>query len=181
MSGVADSVVGMLVSRTGLSPVMVGRGIELARLERLLQPTGEPRVALVGGEAGVGKTRLVQELLTGLPDGTVVLAGQAEQGGPGRPYQLLLEAVAPFVAGWTRPPEPLATREQALRLLLAPVAPALAAAEPDGQPTAGHASPERTFPSEALQRGAVDLVRHLTAPGPPWSCSRTSTGPTPRA
>jgi DNA-binding CsgD family transcriptional regulator len=166
MSGMADSVVGMLVSRTGLSPVMVGRGIELARLERLLQPTGEPRVALVGGEAGVGKTRLLQELLTGLPDGTVVLAGQAEQGGPGRPYQLLLEAVAPFVAGWTRPPEPLATREQALRLLLAPVAPALAAAEPDGQPTAGHASPERTFPSEALQRGAVDLVRHLTAPGP---------------
>src|SRR6266487_5615000 len=71
MSGIADSVVGMLVSRTGLSPVMVGRGMELARLERLLQRTGEPQVALVGGEAGVGKTRLVQELLTGLPDGAV--------------------------------------------------------------------------------------------------------------
>ncbi|HZD37934.1 MAG TPA: AAA family ATPase, partial [Actinomycetes bacterium] len=112
----ADSVVVMLVSRTGLSPVMVGRGMELARLERLLRRGAGPQVALVGGEAGVGKTRLVQELLTGLPDGAVVLAGQAEQGGPGRPYQLLLEAVAPFVAGWTRPPEPLATRDQALRL-----------------------------------------------------------------
>jgi hypothetical protein len=129
MSGIADSVVGMLVSRTGLSPVMVGRGMELARLERLLRRTGEPQVALVGGEAGVGKTRLVQELLTGLPDGAVVLAGQAEQGSPGRPYQLLLEAVAPFVAGWTRPPEPLAMREQALGLLLAPVAPGLTSQE----------------------------------------------------
>jgi DNA-binding CsgD family transcriptional regulator len=166
MSGMADSVVGMLVSRTGLSPVMVGRGMELARLERLLQRTGEPQVALVGGEAGVGKTRLVQELLTGLPDGAVVLAGQAEQGSPGRPYQLLLEAVAPFVAGWTRPPEPLATREQALRLLLAPVAPALAGQRPDVEPGPGRSSPERAFPSEALLRGAVDLVRHLATPGP---------------
>jgi DNA-binding CsgD family transcriptional regulator len=171
MSAMADSVLCMLVSRTGLSPVMVGRGMELARLERLLQRTGDPQVALVGGEAGVGKTRLVQELLTGLPDGAVVLAGQAEQYGPGRPYGLLLEAVAPFVAGWTRPPEPLAAREQALRLLLAPVAPGLAAGAPEapaGEPdaAAGPFPPERTFPSEALLRGAVDLVRHLVTPGP---------------
>jgi DNA-binding CsgD family transcriptional regulator len=191
MPGIADSVVSMLVSRTGLSPVMVGRGMELARLQRLLERSGEPRVALVGGEAGVGKTRLVQELLTGLPDGVVVLAGQGEQGGPGRPYQLLLEAVAPFVAGWTAPPQPLAGREQALRLLLAPVAPALAAPDPAGgaaapgteaspppaggaaAPAAGPAppaergfAPDRTFPSEALLRGAVDLVRHLATPGP---------------
>jgi DNA-binding CsgD family transcriptional regulator len=166
LSGMADSVLVMLVSRTGLSPVMVGRGMELARLERLPRRSGEPQVALVGGEAGVGKTRLVQELLTGLPDGAVVLAGQAEQGGPGRPYQLLLEAVAPFVAGWTRPPEPLAVREQALRLLLAPVAPGLATVEAGAPPAAGRAAPERSFPSEALLRGAVDLVRHLTTPGP---------------
>src|SRR5919197_4033503 len=97
-----DSVA-MLVSRTGLSPVMVGRGAELARVLRLLDRVAQPQVALVGGEAGVGKTRLVQELLTVLPDGVTVLAGQAEQGGPGRPYQLLLEAVGPFVAGWTAP------------------------------------------------------------------------------
>jgi len=152
-----DSVV-MLVSRTGLSPVMVGRGAELARLRRLLERAADPQVALVGGEAGVGKTRLVQELLTVLPDGVTVLAGQAEQGGPGRPYQLLLEAVGPFVSDWTALPEPLAGREQALRLLLAPVAPALGANATMPEPTA---APDQAFPAEALLRGAVDLVRHL--------------------
>jgi DNA-binding CsgD family transcriptional regulator len=149
----------MLVSRTGLSPVMVGRGAELARVRRLLERAAEPQVALVGGEAGVGKTRLVQELLTALPDGVTVLAGQAEQGGPGRPYQLLLEAVSPFVADWTELPEALAGREQALRLLLAPVAPALA---PDGGPPEPEEAADRAFPAETLLRGALDLVRYLT-------------------
>jgi hypothetical protein len=104
---------------------MVGRGAELTRLLRLLERAAEPQVALIGGEAGVGKTRPVQELLTVLPDGVTVLAGQAEQAGPGRPYQLLLEAVEPFVADWTALPEPLGGREHALRLPLAPVAPSL--------------------------------------------------------
>ena len=145
----------MQVGRMGLSPVMVGRRAELARLERLLEETGEPRVALIGGEAGIGKTRLVQELLTSLPDGVPVLAGQAERDSD-RPFQLLLEAVESFVAGWTAVPDSLAGREQALRLLLAPVAPALALAPPSVP----------VLPAEALLRGAVDLVRHLSRPHP---------------
>jgi len=42
----------------------VGRTKELARLHQLLAraAAGEPLVALVGGEAGVGKTRLVEQL-----------------------------------------------------------------------------------------------------------------------
>jgi len=153
----------MLVSRTGLSPVMVGRGAELTRLQRLLERAADPQVALIGGEAGVGKTRLVQELLTVLPDGVTVLAGQAEQGGPGRPYQLLLEAVGPFVADWTDLPEALAGREQALRLLLAPVAPALG---PAGAPSEPDADADQAFPAETLLRGALDLVRYLTTRTP---------------
>src|SRR5436190_22306991 len=53
---VSGTVAGMLVARTGLSPVMVGRAAELERLRRLLTPAREPRVALISGEAGVGKT-----------------------------------------------------------------------------------------------------------------------------
>jgi hypothetical protein len=52
----------MLAARTGLSPVMVGRADELARLRELAITTGEPAVALISGEAGIGKTRLVAEL-----------------------------------------------------------------------------------------------------------------------
>jgi MoxR-like ATPase len=42
----------------------VGRTQELTRLGELLTraTAGEPLVALVGGEAGVGKTRLVEQL-----------------------------------------------------------------------------------------------------------------------
>ncbi len=44
----------------------VGRAEELARVGGLLQRAadGEPRVQLIGGEAGIGKTRLVEQLAT---------------------------------------------------------------------------------------------------------------------
>src|SRR5690348_368879 len=83
----------MLVARTGLSPVMVGRDAELDRLAQLLGARRSPSVALIAGDAGVGKTRLVQELVARVPDGTVVLAGQADPGALGRPLELFLDAL----------------------------------------------------------------------------------------
>jgi DNA-binding CsgD family transcriptional regulator len=83
----------MLVGRPGLSPQMVGRADELDRLARLVEARQLPAVALVGGEAGVGKTRLVRELVDRLPPGTVVHAGQADPGSLGRPFELLFDAL----------------------------------------------------------------------------------------
>ena len=143
----------MLAARTGLSPVMVGRAAELARLRELATATGEPAVALISGEAGIGKTRLVAELVATLDPAFGVLAGQGSQGAPGRPFQLLLEAVEPRVAAWDAAPEPLADRSEPLHLLLAPVAPKLA----------GHA--EREYGQEELLRAAVALIRQLAGPG----------------
>jgi predicted ATPase len=45
-------------------------------------------VALVAGEAGIGKTRLLRELVRCVPSSTVVLAGNADPGALGRPYEL---------------------------------------------------------------------------------------------
>jgi DNA-binding CsgD family transcriptional regulator len=84
---------GMLVGRTGLSPVMVGRAAELDRLGQLLGARRTPSVALIAAEAGVGKTRLIQELVAAAPDGTVVLAGQADPGSLGRPMELFLDSL----------------------------------------------------------------------------------------
>ena len=57
----------MLAGRTGLSPVMVGRTSPLSRLTGLMTSSDrEPAVALVVGEAGVGKTRLLRELVASL-------------------------------------------------------------------------------------------------------------------
>ena len=71
---------------------MVGRSGQLDEL-RFLLANPVPGVALVGGEAGIGKTRLVRELVSGLPDDTLVLTGQADPGGLGRPFELLLDAL----------------------------------------------------------------------------------------
>ena len=84
----------MLAGRTGLSPVMVGRTSPLSRLTGLMATSArEPAVALVVGEAGVGKTRLLRELVRSLPPDVQVLAGQAEPGSLGRPFELALDAL----------------------------------------------------------------------------------------
>jgi DNA-binding CsgD family transcriptional regulator len=79
----------------------VGRIQELARLEDLLThaATGEPLVALVGGEAGVGKTRLVQQLAAAAQEqGVRVLAGGCvplgEEGLPFAPVTEALQGLA---------------------------------------------------------------------------------------
>ena len=142
----------MVVTRAGLSPVMVGRVLELARLRDLMGSLTDSRVALVRGEAGVGKTRLIKELTSELPRQAVVLSAQAEQGAMGRPYELLLDAVGPAVGAWTRVPPHLRRWEDALGVLLGPAAPQLAAAD-------------RGYAADELARASVELVRHLVGPG----------------
>ncbi len=83
----------MLAGRPGLSPVMVGRSDSLDRVAAVLS-ADTPGVALVGGEAGIGKSRLVRELCETLGDDVVVLAGQADPGGLGLPFKVVLDAVA---------------------------------------------------------------------------------------
>jgi DNA-binding CsgD family transcriptional regulator/tetratricopeptide (TPR) repeat protein len=72
---------------------MVGRAVELDRLTALVGARPDPTAAMVSGEAGIGKTRLVQELVRSAPAGTLVLVGQADPGTVGRPMELYLDAV----------------------------------------------------------------------------------------
>ncbi|MFL6072586.1 MAG: AAA family ATPase [Mycobacteriales bacterium] len=82
----------MRTTRGGASPVMIGRDHELRHLARLAA-SGRPEVAIIAGEPGVGKTRLIHELIAALPDGTVTLVGHAEPDSLARPYEVLLDAV----------------------------------------------------------------------------------------
>ncbi|MGX6605257.1 ATP-binding protein [Micromonosporaceae bacterium Da 78-11] len=82
----------MRTIRGGAGPVMIGRDSELRRLARLASAR-EPAVAIIAGEPGIGKTRLVYELLKTVPAETVVLVGQAEPGSLSRPYEVLLDAI----------------------------------------------------------------------------------------
>ncbi|MFF3114368.1 AAA family ATPase [Kitasatospora sp. NPDC057904] len=89
----AATAYGMLASmqQMSVSPVFVGRGTEITALADALRRagTGSPQTVLVGGEAGVGKTRLLEEFLdrAGHGGGVVTtLGGCLEIGAEGLPY-----------------------------------------------------------------------------------------------
>lgn len=83
-----------------VSPVLVGREPELARIRAALTRTGagDARVVLVGGEAGVGKSRLLDAAFTGAgSDVRVLTGGCIELGGEGLPLVPLVEALRTLV------------------------------------------------------------------------------------
>src|SRR4051812_50012615 len=73
-----------------VSPLFIGRDAELITLTSALDAAvaGTPAVVLLGGEAGVGKTRLVEEAAArARAAGARVLAGSCiELGGEGLPF-----------------------------------------------------------------------------------------------
>lgn len=84
----------MLRGRTGLSPVMIGRHPALNRLLGLVEAAevrsgDSPEIALVSGEAGIGKTRLLREFVEALPADVTVLTAQARPGSMGRPLDVI--------------------------------------------------------------------------------------------
>jgi DNA-binding SARP family transcriptional activator/tetratricopeptide (TPR) repeat protein len=87
---------------------LVGRAGELAELSRLWAaacgehslspPVRSPRVVVLSGDAGIGKTSLAAELARRAhEDGAVVLAGRAPEEGLA-PYQAFLEALSHYFA-----------------------------------------------------------------------------------
>ncbi|MFJ8333107.1 AAA family ATPase [Streptomyces sp. NPDC094437] len=78
------------VETKSVSPVFVGRVDELGVLNDALARAagGEPQALLIGGEAGVGKTRLVEEFATAARSrgAVVALGGCVEMGADGLPF-----------------------------------------------------------------------------------------------
>ncbi|NJP45132.1 AAA family ATPase [Streptomyces sp. PRB2-1] len=78
------------VQTQSLSPVFIGRHAELARLASVLgsADAGESQAVLIGGEAGVGKTRLTEEFLAAArAAGAVTALGSCvEIGAEGLPF-----------------------------------------------------------------------------------------------
>lgn len=77
------------------SPTFVGRGVERSRLGEALAraAAGEPSLVLIGGEAGVGKTRLLTEFVAAGPDALVLTGGCLELGEAALPYAPVVEAL----------------------------------------------------------------------------------------
>jgi ATP/maltotriose-dependent transcriptional regulator MalT len=81
-----------------LAGPMVGRSDELDSLMSTLADVrqGRSRVVLVGGEAGIGKTRLVEELIERAGDTTVLVGGCVDLGDDALPF-------APFAVALREP------------------------------------------------------------------------------
>jgi DNA-binding CsgD family transcriptional regulator/tetratricopeptide (TPR) repeat protein len=98
-------LVGMTATLT--SPTFVGRTEELARLAAAGErAAGDvPTSVLIGGEAGVGKTRLVGEVVAAARAAgmTVLHGGCVELGGEGVPFAPLVEALRAFVRDLDEP------------------------------------------------------------------------------
>lgn len=78
------------VETRSVSPVFVGRAEELASLTEALAraASGDPQALLIGGEAGVGKTRLVEQFVSAAErrDAVVAVGSCVEIGADGLPF-----------------------------------------------------------------------------------------------
>ena len=97
---------------------MVGRGRALHRLSGLVEAAeiaayDGPEIALVSGEPGIGKSRLLREFIEGLPADVTVLSAQAQPGSLGRPFDVMGQ-LAP--AGTSPADGARATIERAVQL-----------------------------------------------------------------
>lgn len=118
------------------SPVLIGRGEHLAVLREAV--ARRPAVVLLEGEAGVGKSRLVAELLGGDLGGVLPLVGHCHQVGEPFSYGALLEAL--------RGVGPVLARRGELNPVigaLAPLLPEIAADLPPPLPPIGDPRAER--------------------------------------
>ncbi|CAM5679723.1 AAA family ATPase OS=Streptomyces tendae OX=1932 GN=GUR47_36560 PE=4 SV=1 [Streptomyces tendae] len=169
-----------------VSPVFVGRVGELDTLNdalaraagadaaRASSAGGKPQAVLLGGEAGIGKTRLVEEFAdaAGRRGAVVALGGCVEIGADGLPF-------APFSTALRalrrQLPEELAAaaagQEELARLL-----PELA----EGAPVTGGGRHDEESMARLFELTARLLERVAAPAGTPSSSSwRTCTGPTP--
>ena len=94
----------MNFDKSVLCPVLIGREDDIELLHRLIMQSqgGEGHIALISGEAGIGKSRLVREAKRRAPQGTVILEGYCFQTESVLPYAPLLDLFRNFFGAHSR-------------------------------------------------------------------------------
>lgn len=161
--------------RVRTTDALVGRESEIETLREVYRATraGRSRVVAVKGWSGIGKTRLVQELIPDVTaDQGAFVSGKHELLGRGLPYS----ALAQGFGNWVRrvvgdPAESLATTRERVRDALGDGAAALAAIIPELPLLLGDVGTcEPLPPAEAESRIAVmfrALIRGIAGPQRP--------------
>ncbi len=89
----------------GVAGPFVGRARELAAVAKLIADDERTGVVLVGGEAGLGKTRLVDEIVAAHAAMDIVRGGAVPRAAPSR-LELILTTVQPIVQARLELPDP---------------------------------------------------------------------------
>src|SRR5689334_3678695 len=94
-----------VVARLGSGIPLVARDRELDRLRAMLAQAGEGKAGavLLAGDAGVGKTRLVDELAASADDTLVLMGRCLDAGETGLPYLPFAEALSTLKDAGNRP------------------------------------------------------------------------------
>ncbi len=101
------------LDKSVICPVLVGRTRELAALYSLIDVarSGQGCAAIISGEAGIGKSRLVAEAKSAaIAQGFLLLQGSCFQADTSYPYAPLLDLLRAFFA--SRPPDALAADQE---------------------------------------------------------------------
>jgi tRNA A-37 threonylcarbamoyl transferase component Bud32/tetratricopeptide (TPR) repeat protein len=158
----AQTAVDGAVERSERTP-FVGREAEATELRRLLDRmlTGHGDVALVGGEPGIGKTRLARELLREARQrGCLCLTGHCDEMAGAPPF-------APFIETME---EAVRIAPRAVRAALGDVAPEIATIVPSLRRSFSDIAPSPELPPDQQRRlvfsAYVDYVRRATQQGP---------------
>jgi DNA-binding CsgD family transcriptional regulator/tetratricopeptide (TPR) repeat protein len=149
------------VSAGLVSPVFVGRQDELAEIRDVLGQAaeGRPGCLLVGGEAGIGKTRLIDEAgKLATADGVRVITGHCVQlSGGGLPFAPLIDALRQLLR--TMPADELDAALGIARPHLARLLPGLETGDSVGPSNSG-------MPGSALLEMVLGVLERLSAAGP---------------
>ncbi|MBO3749803.1 AAA family ATPase [Streptosporangiaceae bacterium NEAU-GS5] len=155
-----------------VSPVFVGRQEELASLtvEVTRATSGVPRFVMVGGEAGVGKSRLVEEAArVAAESGARILSGRCvEVGSEGLPLTPIVEALRTLAKSAT--PEQL---DRWLGPARGPLAHLLPSLDPSGGQGASHSSQLPELVLGLIERLSEDLPLMVVIEDLQWADQST--------
>ena len=151
---------GETVTPPGIAPTLVGREGQLATLHTLVEQVkrGEGHIALISGEAGIGKSRLVAEAKAyAVTQGFLSLQGNCFPTDITCPYAVLLDLLRSLYV--SRPAVPLATNLETLAYNIFPLLPELVSLQ-DISPSQLEPEQEKRRLFAVLTNFFIDLSSH---------------------
>lgn len=157
----------MIFDKSVVCPVLIGREDDLQALDRLMAQAreGRGRIALISGEAGIGKSRLVREAKGRAAQGTMILEGACFQTESTLPYAPLLDLFRKLFGAHPPPSAEIARLLEPSAPHLLKLFPELTRYLPDASPVAT-SSPDPEQEKRRIFQAILQTLTELAQRGP---------------